>query len=77
MLSQDEYHRHEVLHTASIVMQMFDDHVCSTVYVESDPELTEAAQAAFDALFAFYQMVGARVPDDDPATEDAGRRSAG
>lgn len=60
MTSSDEFHQHEVLHTASLVMQMFDDHVCSTRYVSSDPELAAAAQTTFDALFSFYQLVGQR-----------------
>ena len=62
MPQTDEFGKHEVLHTSSIVMQMFDDYLLSHGAVEADPEIKEAAQRAFDSLFEFYQLCGRKFP---------------
>lgn len=54
----DDFHRHEVLHTASIVLDMFGDHVAEHRYTKSDPELVAEAERATEALMKFYQLVG-------------------
>lgn len=64
MANQDELKRHEVVHTASIIMAMFDEHLLSHEAVESDPEVKAGAQAAFDELFAFYQLAADRLHCD-------------
>ena len=56
MPQTDEFGKHEVIHAASIVMQMFDDYLLNHGAVEADPELKEAAQRAFDGLYDFYRF---------------------
>lgn len=53
----DAFHQHEVLHTASIVADMFETHVAEHRYTNSDPELVAAASDLTDRLRAFYQLV--------------------
>lgn len=51
---------HEALHTASIVMEMFDQYVLEHPSIVSDPVLYLNTARAFDALFEVYQNLGAR-----------------
>ena len=61
------YSRHEVLHTASVVMEMFETHLLNHVVVVygDDQELRDAAQKTFSALFDFYQLCGRKFLDDE------------
>ena len=59
----DELNRHEVLHTASVVADMFDRHVAEHRYTQSDAELKAAAEKVTDALYGFYQLVGRKTFD--------------
>ena len=53
--------RHEVLHTASVIMDMFDRNISEHPAVEfGDEDLKNAAQRAFDGLFDFYQLCGSK-----------------
>jgi hypothetical protein len=54
----DAFSNHEVLHTASIMATMFDDHIAQHRYVQADPELAAEAEAIGQRLADFYQMVG-------------------
>ena len=53
-----EFHLHEVLHTASIIENMFDTHIVEHVAVSQSSVLKEAAEKASQALHDFYQLVG-------------------
>lgn len=55
----DAFNRHEVLHTASVIADMFDRHIEQHRYTASEPELAEAAAEIGERLSAFYQLVGA------------------
>lgn len=54
----DQFHQHEVLHTAHIISSMFEDYIVTHRYTQSDPEILEAAEKISDALGDFYQLVG-------------------
>ncbi len=57
--------RHELLHTASIVMRMFETHVLEHPAVEfGDDELKAGAERALEALLDFYQLCGSKFIDD-------------
>lgn len=60
MVATDEFGRHEVIHTASIVMDMFETYLLDHEAVETDPEVKEAAEKCFNDLYNFYQLVGAK-----------------
>ena len=58
-LAREPLARHEVTHTASVIMDLFDRNICSHPVVEfGEPEVRDAAGAALDALCDFYQLCG-------------------
>ena len=60
-IAANPFGRHEALHTASVVMDMFDRHLLSHPAIEyGDEELRAAAQTTFETLFDFYQLCGAK-----------------
>lgn len=59
MTSTDEFGKHEVIHTSSIIMEMFEEYICDHDAVKENAEVDEAADKVFSALFDFYQLVGA------------------
>ena len=60
-IAASPFGRHEVLHTASVIMDMFDRHISGHPAVEfGDEEVITAAQKAFDSLFDFYQLCGSK-----------------
>lgn len=60
MTATDEFGKHEVVHTASIMMEMFETHLLEHEAVETNPDVKEAADKVFEELFQFYQLVGAK-----------------
>lgn len=60
MAATDEFGKHEVVHTASIMMEMFETHLLEHEAVETTPDVKEAADKVFEELFRFYQLVGAK-----------------
>lgn len=50
--------KHESLHTASVVLAMWNDHVFESAYVQSDEELWELAGKAIDAMHNLYSAIG-------------------
>jgi hypothetical protein len=54
----DQFHQHEVLHSAHIVSSMFEDFVLAHPYTQSDPAIRAAADKIGTALADFYQLVG-------------------
>lgn len=60
MAVTDEFGKHEVIHAASIIMEMFETHICEHGAVKDNAEVDEAADKVFDALFDFYQLVGGK-----------------
>ena len=60
MASTDEFGKHEVIHTSSIIMEMFEEYICDHDAVKDNAEVDEEADKVFSALFDFYQLVGAK-----------------
>lgn len=56
----DAFDKHEVLHTASIIAELFEQHILKHRYTRSDGELKAAAERLADQLGDFYQLVGRR-----------------
>ena len=56
----DEFHEHEALHTAHVILDTWDNHVRNHPYVDADPELVELADKASDAMMALYRAIGAK-----------------
>lgn len=56
----DEFHEHEALHTAHVVMATWEIHVQNHPWIQADPELARRAEKAADAMMALYQAIGAK-----------------
>lgn len=54
----DQFHQHEVLHSAHIISSMFEDYVLAHPYTQNDPGIRDAADKIGAALADFYQLVG-------------------
>ncbi len=52
---------HEIVHTAYIVGDMFDNHIGERQEIAADDELKAAAELASEALAAFYQLAASRL----------------
>jgi len=63
----DEFSRHEVLHMASVVADMFEQYVANHRYTQSDSELARSAEDVGTRLADFYQLVGLKtLSNEDP-----------
>ena len=49
---------HEALHTAHVVLCMFEDHVREHPAVSERPDIAELAEVASNALAEVYQAIG-------------------
>lgn len=49
---------HEALHTASVLLDTWDRHICDTRCADEFPDVKEAAQKAIDAMHDAYQVIG-------------------
>lgn len=58
MPQTDAFGKHEVLHTASIIMSMWEHFILDHEATKLDPEVSAAAQNAFEAIHDFYQACG-------------------
>ena len=58
MPQTDDFGKHEVLHTASIIMSMWEDFILEHEATKVAPEVSAAAQTAFEAIHDFYQACG-------------------
>ena len=57
---------HEVLHTASIMMETVSSHLADHPAILLDPEFYSLARDAHTALFDLYQAIGAKhLADED------------
>lgn len=63
-MKYDPYSRHEVLHMASVVSDLFDRHFLQHRYVNDHPGLREKADAIAKALADFQKAV------DDSGLDD-------
>ena len=54
----DKFGHHEVLHTAFIMSEMWDNYILKHLVVVGNPELRAAAERIGDEIGAFYQLVG-------------------
>jgi len=63
MASNDEFGYHELLHTASIMVDMWSDHIQDHAILDcpkescEQPELMEEAEKIGNAIAGFYQLV--------------------
>ena len=55
----DEFHQHEAMHTAHVVMETWAVHVQDHPWVVADDKLSGLADAATEAMMALYQAMGA------------------
>ena len=56
--SLDAFHAHEVLHTASIVAELFEERIERHPYTQAHPALKAEAERLSASLHDFYQLVG-------------------
>ncbi len=49
---------HEAMHTASLMLDMTDDHLLQHHAILADPEFYRLAGNVHEALFALYQAIG-------------------
>jgi hypothetical protein len=56
----DEFARHEVLHTAGITIEFWEQNIGDHPVVKADPQLQKEAMAITDAIIGFYQLCGAK-----------------
>jgi len=61
MSETDEFGYHEVLHTASIFVDMWVDHICSHGAVKESKALKPAAIKIAKAMGDFYQIAGGAI----------------
>ena len=54
----DQFHEHEALHTAHVVMDLWVDKVQEHPWVDSHQGLAELAEKATEAMMALYQAIG-------------------
>jgi hypothetical protein len=54
----DAFHAHEVLHTASIIADLFEERIEEHPYTQAHPEILDAAKLLSTQLQDFYQLVG-------------------
>jgi orotate phosphoribosyltransferase len=59
MPQTDEFGKHEVVHTTSIIRDMIDDHLLTHDAIRCNPKWLTQAQAAFDAVATLYSTVTA------------------
>ncbi len=64
MSPTDSYGKHEVVHTASIIVDMISDHILDHGAVEVNPKWKALADAAFEAAWKLYQTVAADTMGD-------------
>ena len=51
--------KHEVLHTASLMMEFWETHVAGHHVVSSHPALRDEADRVLDAIVRFHRLCGA------------------
>jgi hypothetical protein len=61
----DAFARHEVYDRAALVLDLWNSKVREHTVVERDPELDALAEAAGDAMSAFYQRAAAKLMPDE------------
>ena len=59
----DAFHAREVLHTASIIADLFERQIEQHRFTQATPELREAAARLGMHLYEFYQLVGQQTLD--------------
>jgi hypothetical protein len=67
MSDSDAYndgYTHEVLHTAHVLMDTWDQHVIDTRCADEFPDVKRAGEAVAKAMYDFYQLVGEKFVDD-------------
>jgi orotate phosphoribosyltransferase len=54
-IGTDDFGQHEVVHTASIIVDMISSHIMEHPAVEANPRWTHLAEKALEAMMAVYQ----------------------
>lgn len=70
MSEPDEFHAHEALHTAHVLMDCYGDHVCDHPFVKAHPGLQIAAEQAMEAMMEVYQSIGRQARGDSGPSLD-------
>lgn len=66
---KDPFLAHEALHTASLVEDIWDDHIREHPFVQGNPDLLALAKSISHLLGDFYQAVGIKAEFEE--TQDA------
>lgn len=77
MTERDSYndgYTHEMLHTAHVLRDTWEQHVIETRCADEFPDVKAAAERAAQAMFDLYQLAGQKFMNDD-ATRAAGERA--
>jgi hypothetical protein len=72
-MSDDEYndgYTHEALHTASVLMDTWDQHVIDTRCADEFPDVKKAAGKAAEAMWEVYHLIGQKFRDDPPVIQN-------
>ena len=56
----DKFHHHEALHAAHIATDFVSDHVLDHVWISSNPDLKEKAEAIVSDLYGLYKDISAQ-----------------
>ena len=65
MTAPDPFSRHEALHIASVMLDMFGRYLAEHPFILASPELTSRADSIADALGELYQALGALSDTDE------------
>lgn len=60
MSATDDFGKHEVVHTAHIIHEMFAAHIQGHQAVDTDEDVRKAADEIGEAIAGFYQLVAQR-----------------
>jgi len=55
-----DYGMHELLHTSSVIVKLFDEEILEHQDINRDEEIHKLALEAFDKLFDLYQVIGVK-----------------
>ena len=55
----DKFHQHEVLHTAHVLMDAWQNHIIDTVFLGAHRDIAQKAEEAINAMMQVYQSIGA------------------
>lgn len=67
----DEFHYHEAIHTAFVLMETFGNHVVEHPAVEQDPKLVAKGEHIVEKMYELYNELMLQRLDKFPDKDDA------